>query len=201
MLYLVDPSQVEIDKQKGSRFIAFAVPLQEQAHVLTHIEQIKMNHPKAQHFCYAWRLLDGSEGFSDDGEPHGSAGMPILKPLAGRHVINILVVVVRYFGGVKLGVGGLVRAYGQACQSLLSCAMLAPYIPHTQFVFSYPYDQEGSVRSVFSKFSGLCLEFSYEDTVSVRVQLPSSELNDMLKSLNEALGGQLSWEIHSDKSE
>ena len=200
MLYLVDPSQVEIDKQKGSRFIAFAVPLQEQAHVLTHIEHIKTLHPKAQHFCYAWRMLDGAEGFSDDGEPHGSAGVPILKPLVGRNAINLLVVVVRYFGGIKLGVGGLVRAYGQACQILLSRAVLAPYIPHTRFVFSYAYDQEGSVRSVFSKFSDLSLEFSYKETITVHVQLPSSELNGMLKSLNEALGGQLSWEIGSDKS-
>ena len=113
MLYLVDPTQVEIDKRRTC-FIAFAVPLQEQAHVLSQIKRIKECHPKAQHFCYAWRMFDG-EGTSDDGELHGSAGVPILKPIEGHNIVNILVVVVRYFGGAA-GVGGLVRAYGLACK-------------------------------------------------------------------------------------
>ena len=199
MFFLVDPSQVEIDKQKNSRFIAFAVPLQEQVHVLSQIKRIKEHHPKAQHFCYAWRMLDGTEGTSDDGEPHGSAGVPILKPIAGHNIVNILVVVVRYFGGVKLGVGGLVRAYGLACQTVLSHAQLEPYIPTSRFQFNYSYDQESAVRSVLSKFPNMAVEFSYQEKILVNLSLPSSEITDFLTLLNAALGGQLSLENRLDK--
>lgn len=198
MLYLVDGAQIEIEKQKGSRFIAFAVPLQDVQLISMHINRIRDENSKAQHFCYAWRTVDGQSGYSDDGEPHGSAGVPILKPIVGQDIIDILVVVVRYFGGVKLGVGGLVRAYGLACQSVLNGANLCEYIPQAQFSFSYAYDKENAVRKVFSQYTELKLDFDYQAQVQVQVQLPVAHVKQMVSELNEALEGRLEDVFNSD---
>ena len=198
MLYLVDTAQIEIEKQKGSRFIGFAVPLQEASQVLSHIKRIQNIHPKAKHFCYAWRMRDGKQGYSDDGEPHSSAGLPILKPIVGKDIVDILVVVVRYFGGVKLGVGGLVRAYGLACQAVLEIAQLREYISYSQFSFSYSYDKENAIRRVLSNHTELSLEFEYREQIVVLVKLPSAEMDSLLAALNEALGGQLEWNSSLD---
>ncbi len=119
---------------RKSRFLGHALPCCCEADASLELQRLRGVHPKATHHVYAWRLRDErrrfiTHRFDDDGEPGGTAGRPVLAALEGRGVVNALVVVVRYFGGIKLGAGGLVRAYGEAAAKALDAGQLRPIIP------------------------------------------------------------------------
>ena len=121
---ITSPTQAEF-KDKGSRFIAFAYPIRTLADVKKYLDPLKEEHHKARHWCYAYRLgVDGMQfRANDDGEPSGSAGRPILGQIDSVGVTDVLIVVVRYFGGIKLGAGGLVRAYTDSVVQTLDGAL------------------------------------------------------------------------------
>ncbi len=108
-------------KERGSRFVAYAFPVESEEEALGHLERLRKEHPKARHHCFAWRL--GKEGrrfrFNDDGEPAGTAGRPILGKIDAAGLTNVVVIVVRYFGGTLLGTSGLIRAYRQSAAEAL----------------------------------------------------------------------------------
>lgn len=120
---ITSPTQAEF-KDKGSRFIAFAYPIRTLADVKKYLDPLKEEHHKARHWCYAYRLgVDGTQfRANDDGEPSGSAGRPILGQIDSVGVTDVLVVVVRYFGGTLLGVPGLIHAYKEATAQALAVA-------------------------------------------------------------------------------
>lgn len=122
---LKSPIQAEF-KDKGSRFLAFAYPVQTAEQVKKHIDDLRQEHHKARHWCYAYRLgVDGNQfRANDDGEPSGSAGRPILGQIDSFELIDVLVVVVRYFGGTLLGVPGLIHAYKTSTQMALENAQI-----------------------------------------------------------------------------
>lgn len=107
---------------KKSRFLSFSFLVNSEDEVRQKLLELKKNHPKATHICYAYKLLSGETRCSDDGEPKGSAGIPILETVAKRNLFNVLLVVVRYFGGIKLGAGGLLRAYLDSAKSCLEAS-------------------------------------------------------------------------------
>jgi len=111
-------------KDKGSKFLAFAFPFQKEEQLKEIIAKLKSEHPKANHHCYAYRLTPDRSIFraNDDGEPSGTAGRPILNTLLSKDLTNILIIVVRYFGGTLLGVSGLINAYKQATEEALNKA-------------------------------------------------------------------------------
>ncbi|MFC2074042.1 YigZ family protein [Campylobacterota bacterium] len=125
---------------KQSKFIAHLVPYA--MYDLT-LEQLKEEHPKARHFVVAWRYINEFdqvvEHCSDDGEPKGTSGKPTLAVLAGNELINSAVIIVRYFGGTKLGTGGLVRAYSDACNTVIQKSELLPYVKLHNYIFSVAY--------------------------------------------------------------
>jgi len=108
-------------KEKGSKFIGFAYPINNEEDIKQYLQKIYDNHPKATHHCYAYRLGINGENYraNDDGEPSGSAGLPIYNQLLAHDITNVLVVIVRYFGGTKLGVGGLVKTYKESAKLTL----------------------------------------------------------------------------------
>ena len=122
---LKSPIQAEI-KDKGSRFLAFAYPVQTAEQVKKHVDDLRQEHHKARHWCYAYRLgVDGNQfRANDDGEPSGSAGRPILGQIDSFELTDVLVVVVRYFGGTLLGVSGLIHAYKTSTQMVLENAQI-----------------------------------------------------------------------------
>ncbi len=132
---------------KQSKFIAHLVPysLYEQT-----LQQLKVEHPKARHFVVAWRYVNEYdqivEHCSDDGEPKGTSGKPSLAVLAGNELINTAVIVVRYFGGTKLGTGGLVRAYSDACNQVISVSELLSYIKLHCYKFSCAYSDISQIE-------------------------------------------------------
>ena len=111
------------DPVKGSKFIAVVYPLQSEMELTDRLENVRGQYPDANHHCWAFRVRENERSrSSDDGEPGGSAGRPILAQIVGHDVYDVLVVVIRYFGGTKLGVGGLIRAYGGAAGRALDRA-------------------------------------------------------------------------------
>lgn len=132
-------------KDKGSRFLAFAYPIYSETDVKPLVEALKAKYYDARHHCYAWRLgIEASEGgvrfrVNDDGEPAGSAGRPILGQILSRELTNLLVVVVRYFGGIKLGVPGLIAAYKDATADALANARIVERTENREIVVEFPY--------------------------------------------------------------
>jgi uncharacterized YigZ family protein len=141
-LYTIKQQAVATLEVKQSKFIAHLVPYDSFSN---HLQKLQQEHPKARHFVTAYRYLNEFsqvvEASSDDGEPKGTSGKPSLMVLQGHDLINIGVIVVRYFGGTKLGTGGLVRAYSDAVNLVIDNAKLIPFEEETQIeiVFSYPH--------------------------------------------------------------
>lgn len=140
---LLNPSEGLIYKEKGSKFLGYAFPVSTEDEIKSHLVNLKKQHHTARHWCYAWRIGcdDPYYKVNDDGEPHNSAGQPILGQILSFELTNILVVVVRYFGGTKLGVGGLVTAYKTAAQMALENAEIIEKHIEINFriVVSYEY--------------------------------------------------------------
>jgi len=134
-------SEPTIFKDRKSKFIAYAFPVQNTEDVKSYIQQLKKTHHNARHWCYAYRLgiEKITERANDDGEPSNSAGTPILNQIKAKNLTNTLVVVVRYFGGIKLGVGGLINAYKTATQLVLEQTKIIEKIRtrELEVVFSY----------------------------------------------------------------
>lgn len=140
---IIKSSDAVIFKDRGSKFVGYAYPLQREEQVKEFIDTLKKEHHKARHWCYAWQLgVDNAKQFraNDDGEPNNSAGQPIYGQILSKELTNVLVVVVRYFGGTKLGVGGLVNAYKTTAQLALESAQIITKTidVHYTLIFEYP---------------------------------------------------------------
>lgn len=131
-----------IYKEKGSKFLGYAFPVTNEDQIKEHIEDLRKEHHNARHWCYAWQLGKGYEHYraNDDGEPSNSAGMPIYGQIQSFDLTNVLVVSVRYFGGTKLGVGGLIQAYKTSAQQALEASRIVERTIDISFrlIFDYP---------------------------------------------------------------
>lgn len=134
-------------REKGSRFLAVAAPAAGAAAAREVVESLRREHPDATHHCFAWRLgAEPAERSSDAGEPAGTAGPPILAALRGAGLSDAVVVVVRWFGGIKLGKGGLVRAYAAAARAALAEVPIVERIPVARLEIEVPFDRLGAVK-------------------------------------------------------
>lgn len=140
-------------KDRNSKFFGYAFPVKTEEETSIHLEELKTKHHKARHWCYAWQL--GKSDFqyraNDDGEPSNSAGMPIYGQIQSFEVTNILIVVVRYFGGVKLGVGGLINAYKTAAQMALEEANIVTRTIDEVFVINFDYPEMNIVMRLIKE--------------------------------------------------
>jgi uncharacterized YigZ family protein len=134
-------------REKGSRFLGILCPVIDETGVEARLQDLRDAMPDATHHCWAYRLgWPARERCSDDGEPVGTAGPPILRVLAGREISNVLLVVVRWFGGTRLGKGGLARAYAAAASAAADAASLAERVPTVVIAIGVPYDRLGAVK-------------------------------------------------------
>jgi uncharacterized YigZ family protein len=140
-------------KEKGSKFLAFAFPCTNPEEAKRHIDLLWKKHPGAVHVCYAWRfgITRFEDRFSDDGEPSNSAGKPIFGQIIAFDLTNILVAVVRYYGGTNLGVGGLIQAYKTAAFGALNKAEIQEQYRSDYFSIRYAYAQTGEIENIFQK--------------------------------------------------
>lgn len=147
---ILKASEEVLFKEKGSKFFGYAYPVSSEEEVKEYIETLKKQHHSARHWCYAWQLGKNYEHYraNDDGEPSNSAGMPIYGQLQSFDVTNVLAVVVRYFGGTKLGVGGLIQAYKTTAQMALeTCKIVEKTIDET-FLLKFEYPEMNTVMRI-----------------------------------------------------
>lgn len=161
-------------KEKGSRFLAFAYPVASEHEIKERIESLKQEYFDARHHCYAWVLGADESRFRafDDGEPNHSAGDPILGQIRSQKLTNILVVVVRYFGGTKLGVGGLVTAYKLATADALDKADVVEEIIRKSLSIAYEYAATPEIERFIQSFDGKIVQQSFGEQVTLECAIP-----------------------------
>ncbi|WP_105015388.1 IMPACT family protein [Polaribacter porphyrae] len=152
---IIKPSKETIFKKKGSKFYGYAYPVFSEDDVKNYLSILKKEHHTARHFCYAYQIGIEKPKFraNDDGEPNNSAGMPIYGQIQSFDVTNILIVVVRYFGGTKLGVGGLISAYKKSAQLTLEASDIIEKTIEEQFQLKFDYDKMNAVQRIIKEES------------------------------------------------
>lgn len=169
---------------KKSTFLGFGYPIDSRDELMFHAEQLRKQYPDARHVCYGYIIGDPnnttSAGFDDDGEPSGTAGRPILNVLQHKAIGDCVVFVVRYFGGIKLGAGGLVRAYGTAAQAVIDVASLQTVVAMTKVVVETDFAYEATVRRLL----GVEASVSYGTQVVLTATIKQSDV----ASFKEAIG-------------
>ena len=168
------PAEAILFKDKNSKFFGYAYPISSEDEVKIHLKNLKKKHHAARHWCYAYQI--GIENISyranDDGEPSNSAGMPIYGQIQSFELTNILVIVVRYFGGVKLGVGGLINAYRTTAQMVLETSSIIEKTINVDYLISFAYKNMNTVMRIIKekqlKIVNQKLEMSCQITITVR---------------------------------
>jgi uncharacterized YigZ family protein len=175
---------------KKSRFIGLLVPCLNEDEVGDRLKQCHLDHPNASHIVFAYRIktANGFIGrYNDAGEPSGTAGKPIFQHLEGKDLINVLLVVIRYFGGIKLGAGGLTRAYGNTAKQVIESAELNPYIELVERRLTLDYKQLPVFEYHLKKLDGDIINQDFAEQIHITIQLPK----DNLMALSEAFSGLL----------
>ncbi len=183
------PSTAEF-KDRGSRFIAYAFPVASTDAFKQHLAAIKKEHPKASHHCFAYRLgLDGTHyRVSDDGEPSGSAGRPILGQIDSKKLTNVLVIVVRYFGGTLLGVPGLINAYKNASAMALEMTSIVQKPVLVQYRLQFDYTIMNEVMKLVKQFDCVVLKQEMQLFCMMEMGIPKNILDEVLLKLKEVRG-------------
>lgn len=171
---ILKPSEEVLFKDKNSKFFGYAFPVKNEDAVKFHLNTLKKHHHAARHWCYAYQIGTETIKFraNDDGEPSNSAGQPIYGQIQSFKLTNILIVVVRYFGGVKLGVGGLIHAYKTTAQFALEASKIIKKTIDTEFLITFDYKNMNKVMRIIKekqiKIINQKLELSCELQISVR---------------------------------
>jgi uncharacterized YigZ family protein len=189
--YLTISARVDTEiKVKGSRFICIAAPAGGKEQAENFIEEIRKKHHNATHNSFAYRINDSLFRYSDDGEPAGTAGQPILSMIDKYNLQQIVVVVTRYFGGTKLGTGGLIRAYGEAAEQALRQAEILKKNNYQSLVLKYPFDLISKVQHVVQKYGGRISENANLAGMISSVEVFPSRREAFLAELNDATAGK-----------
>ena len=167
------PSQ-GLFKDKGSRFIGYAFPISGAGEVKPLLESLEKEHHAARHHCYAYRLFSGEWRSSDDGEPSGSAGRQILVQIDSAGLQDVLVVVVRYFGGILLGVPGLIRAYRAAAADALANAVPEERTATRRIRLRFSYDQMPAVERMLKNYNLSVVKRDFSEDCSMEIDIPLS---------------------------
>ena len=175
--------------EKKSRFIGRCFPVVSEEEAAARLAEVRKKHYDATHNCWAYALSDGSRRFSDDGEPGGTAGMPIMDTLIRRDIKDALIVVTRYFGGILLGSGGLVRAYSRSASDALSLAGTGVMTPCRVLEFTVDYPRYGGVEG-FVKSNAMVDSVDFLENVRFRVTVPEDRAEAFIKELVERTDGR-----------
>jgi uncharacterized YigZ family protein len=183
-------------KDRGSRFIAIARPVSSQEEIKTILEELRREYHDARHHCYAWMLTPDRQAWrvNDDGEPSGTAGRPIMGQINSRELTNVLVVVIRYFGGTLLGVSGLINAYRSAAEDALSNARVIEKQVNESWLVTFPYTAMNDVMKVM-KDEG-CSQHSHDysgEECSAEISFRDSNTDKVTGRLRKIAGVTLSW--------
>ena len=179
-------------EEKHSRFIAEIKPVSNEEEALAFIKEQKSKYWDARHNVYAYRLLGDECRFSDDGEPHGTAGKPVLDIITGRQLSNVCIVVTRYFGGILLGTGGLVRAYSEAARNAINNSLVAEMGLIDKFSLHCDYQQYNRLLPFFAKYDVDITDTVFLEDVIISFALPSEKSESFLLALTDNFSGKIS---------
>ena len=187
-LTIAAPAKGEF-KDRGSKFIAYSFPVFNEEDWQHHLQQVKKEHPKARHHCYAYRIGLDQNNFraNDDGEPSGTAGRPILGQIDSFGLTNILVVVVRYFGGTLLGTSGLINAYKSSTQLALKNAKVMEKLIEKKVRIKFDYAMMGEVMNAVKKLKLNISHQHFEEAAFIDISVRTSELENSLLRLKALL--------------
>ena len=164
---------------KKSRFITFLFRVDNEADIKKYLDDLSNKYKDSTHICYAY-ILDNVKRFNDDGEPGGTAGMPILNVLENKGLNHILCCIVRYFGGIKLGANGLVRAYSNGCSDALDCSELVSLLPGKICSIKFKYDDTKIIDSILRDC--LIIDKKYEDDVTYVFKIGTDSLSSIISN-------------------
>ncbi len=181
------PVENTLLKEKGSKFIGFAFPVNNEEELKSALEKIRSQHPKATHHCYAFRMGLNGENYraNDDGEPSGSAGLPIYNQLLANEITNVLMISVRYYGGTKLGVSGLVKAYKESAKITLEEAHIITRELETTIEIQFNFNQQNLIFTLLSKYDAKVLQFDAHENCIVTASLKLSQKESISEKLSE----------------
>lgn len=179
------PSPEVLFKDRKSKFFGYAFPINDENEVKPIIEGLRKKHPAANHFCYAWQVGIEKKHYraNDDGEPKNSAGMPIYGQIQSHDVTNILVIVVRIFGGAKLGVSGLINAYRTTAQMALETATIEDRVIEAKMKLDFGYALMNDVMRVLKKSNARIVSQQMENECSLTIALPKSRADSIYAEL------------------
>lgn len=174
-------------KEKGSKFIGFAFPVNNENELKNALEKIRSEHPKATHHCYAFRMGINGENYraNDDGEPSGSAGLPIYNQLLANEITNALVISVRYYGGTKLGVSGLVKTYKESAKITLEEANIIIKELEAEIEIQFNFNQQNLIFTLLSKFDAKVLNFDADENCILTASLKTAHKENISDKLSE----------------
>jgi len=180
--------------EKGSTFSALAIPVSDVAEVKTNLHQLKKQFPDASHICYGYRVKENDrldEFATDAGEPKGSSGIPILNVLKRKHLVNVVIFVIRYFGGSKLGIPGLINAYGTAAEKTIKNAKVKKWVQLERISFVYNYDLQNKVDSVLQKFKVKIINTNFGEFIQVELEIKVEKNEELRKELKDVSNGTI----------
>ncbi len=178
-------------KIKRSTFIGTVAPARSKAEAQAFVRQISNEFHDASHNCFAYRMDPSSFRYSDDGEPSGTAGRPILSMIEKYQFIQVVLVVTRYFGGIQLGTGGLSRAYARAAEETLQKVSRRPVICYQQLRLHYDYSFIRAVRTLLEKYGGKVVESEYQHQVHAVVEVPREFASEFQTMLQQQTAGRI----------
>jgi uncharacterized YigZ family protein len=195
--YTVEKAAIAEFKDRGSKFIAYSFPIRNTTDFKKNLQEIKKEHPKASHHCFAYRQGTDGNNFrvSDDGEPSGTAGKPILGQIDSKKLTDILIVVVRYFGGTLLGVPGLINAYKTSAALVLQCTHVVQKAVQINYELQFNYTEMNEVMRILKQFNCTILKNEMQLFCSIETGIPRNKINEVISALKEVKN----LELHFNK--
>lgn len=174
-------------KDKGSKFLAFAYPITREPDIKDNLQHLRTTHTKANHFCYACRLGQDRNIFriNDDGEPSGTAGRPILNALLSADLTNILIIVVRYFGGTLLGVPGLIHAYRSAAQESIHSAEVIKKTINDHYELRFAYPATNDIMHIIKMQKLQIIQQHFDNDCTLQLSIRKSQLNNVIRQFDK----------------
>ncbi len=196
---IASPSEGEY-KEKGSKFLAYAYPMDAESDLDGFMASLRDIHPKARHYCYAYKLgLDGTRfRANDDGEPSGTAGKPIYGQILSFGLTNVCIIVIRYFGGTKLGASGLIHAYKEASKAALDNAAIIEKYLYISYQLTFGYDHMGHIMNALKDPDIEITDKVFEDHCVVNIQIRLSVENQAIHRLKARLLNKSLEEVTSE---
>ena len=183
---------------KGSKFLGYAYPVESQDEIEGILKDIKKKYYDATHHCYAWQLGYNKNitfRYNDDGEPSGTAGKPIYGAIQRMDITNVLVVSIRYYGGTKLGTGGLVKAYGQSASDALDQAKIKTVEIGDKLSFTCSYEQHPIIMRLVNQYHLINFSQDFTDKVVIEIEVNENDTEKILEEVKNATNGAVIGEI------